>query len=415
VKPIVVVGASLAGLRAAQAVRTGGYDGELILVGEERRPPYTRPPLSKELLAGEHDEARCAFDVSALEATWRLGERATGLDLDRRAVVTADGERLDFGRLIVATGSRARAWAGPGAELDGLLTLRTLDDAIALREAVLGAGHVVVIGAGFVGCEVAASARKLGASVSMVDIAPLPMTGLGAIVGERCRRLHAEHGVDTRLGVGVRGFTGDGRLEAVELQDGTRLAADLAVVALGAIPNTEWLQGSGLTLHGDGGGGGGGVLCDATLTATGDPDVLCAGDVTSWPHPLAGGEAVRIEHWTNAAEQGGVAGRNALLAAGERSAYEAVPYFWTDQYDVKLQAVGFPARATEFAILEQEPDRFVAAGARDGRVVAAVAWNAVRRLMAYRRVLGEQPPLRELRARIAGDEKALGRAPEAAA
>ena len=286
----------------------------------------------------------------------------------------------------MATGAAAREWSGPGAGLAGVHTLRDVDDALALRDAVTEGARLVVVGAGFVGCEVAATARGRGAQVTLLDVAPQPITPVGAEAGRRCADLHAGHGVEVRLDCGIAGFAGDGRLEAVELADGTTLPADVAVVALGAVPNTAWLEGSGLTLE-----PGGGVLCDATLTAVGAPDVLCAGDVTSWPHPLAGGDVVRVEHWTNAAEQGGAAGRNALLEPGERAPYEAVPYFWTDQYDVKLQAAGFPARAERVHLLEEDGDRFVAVGEHDGRAVSAVTWNAPRRLMLYRRALAEAP------------------------
>lgn len=397
---ILIVGASLAGLRAAQAVRKGGHEGELVVVGDERRGPYTRPPLSKELLAGEHEPEQCDFDHSGVDADWRLGAPATALDVEGRHV-TVGGQELRYDRLVVATGACAREWTGPGADLDGVHTLRDVDDALALREAVGEGTRLVVVGAGFIGCEVAATASGRGARVTLLDVAPRPIAPVGAAVGERCAELHAGHGVDVRLDRGIAGFAGDGRLEAVELDDGTAVAADVAVVALGAVPNTAWLEGSGLTLE------RGGVLCDATLTAAGAPDVLCAGDVTSWPHPLADGEVVRVEHWTNAAEQGAHAGRNALLEPGDRAPYEAVPYFWTDQYDVKLQAAGFPARAEAVHVLEDDGERFVAVGERDGRAVSAVAWNAPRRLMLYRRALASGPTVDELRAELAGTDKAL--------
>lgn len=416
--PIVIVGASLAGLRAAQGVRAGGYDGELIVIGAEARPPYTRPPLSKELLAGDHEPARCDFDRSMVDATWRLGETAAALDLRRRRVVLSSGEGVPYRRLILATGCRARPWRGPGAKLTGLFTLRDLDDALALHAALTPGTRLVVVGAGFVGCEVAATARRLGAKVTLVDVAPHPLPQLGRELGRRCAALHARHDVDLRLGVGVAGFAGDdsphasagpaGRarrrhLRAVDLDDGTRLHADVAVVALGAVPNTDWLADSGLaSAHG-------GVRCDATLTAVGHPDVLCAGDIASWPHPLADGELVRVEHWTNAAEQGAHAGRNAVAAPDARVPYEAVPYFWTDQYDVRMQSAGFPGRAERVEVIEEEDERFVAVGVRDGRAVAALAWNAPRRLVVYRRALAGRPTLEKLVARIEADEKALGR------
>ena len=399
--PVVIVGASLAGLRAAQAVRKGGFEDELVVVGAEERGPYTRPPLSKELLAGDHEPEQCGFDHSVVEADWRFGQAATALDPERRRVTLASGDELEFGRLIVATGAAAREWSGPGAGLAGVHTLRGVDDALALRDAVGEGTRLVVVGAGFIGCEVAATASKRGARVTLLDVAPRPIAPVGVEVGTRCAELHTGRGVDVRMDCGIAGFTGDGRLDAVELSDGSMLEADVALVALGAVPNTGWLEGSGLTLE------RGGVLCDATLTAVGAPDVLCAGDVTSWPHPLAGGDVVRVEHWTNAAEQGAAAGRNALLEPPERAPYEAVPYFWTDQYDVKLQAAGFPALAEQVHVLEDDGDRFVVVGERDGRAVSAVTWNAPRRLMLYRRALAGAPTVDELREQLADTDKAL--------
>ncbi len=400
---IVIVGASLAGLRAAQAVRKGGHDGDLVVVGDEERGPYTRPPLSKELLAGEHEPEQCALDHSGVDAHWRLGQRATSLDADAHRLTLASGEQIGYRRLILATGASAREWAGPGAGLAGIHTLRGVDDALALRSELSEGARLVVVGAGFVGCEVAATARKRGVRVTLVDVAPRPIAPVGRLAGERCAALHAGHGVDVRLDCGISGFAGRERLKAVELADGTLVPADVAVVALGAVPNSGWLEDSAVQLD------RGGVLCDATLTALGQPDVLCAGDLASWPHPLADGDVVRVEHWTNAAEQGAAAARNALLEPDERAPYQAVPYFWTDQYDVKLQAVGFPARAEQVHVLEQDDERFVAVGERDGHAVSAVTWNAPRRLMLYRRALGAGPSVADLREQLADGDKALGR------
>src|SRR4051812_1966109 len=400
---IVVVGASLAGLRAAQAVRSAGHEGELLVVGDEPHLPYTRPPLSKELLAGAQEPEDCAFDRSAVEAQWRLGVAATGLDRERRVVQLADGETVPYDRLIVATGSRARTWPGAGAELGGLHVVRGLEDALALRAALARRPRVVIVGAGFVGCEVAATARKQGLDVTLVDIAPHPMVPLGPELGRRTAALHREHGVALRLGTGVAALRGTGHVDAVELADGTVLSADLVVVALGAIPNTEWLASSGLRLD------RGGLACDATLTALRDPHILAAGDAAGWPHPLAQGEEGRVEHWTNAAEQGAAAGRNAVLDHAARAPYAAVPYFWTDQYDVKVQSVGFAGRAERVHVLEEDGERFVAVGVRGEHVIAAIAWSAPRRLMVYRRALGARPTLDALRAQIEADPKALGR------
>jgi NADPH-dependent 2,4-dienoyl-CoA reductase/sulfur reductase-like enzyme len=400
---LVIIGASLAGLRAAQAARKAEFDGELVMVGEEPHRPYTRPPLSKELLAGEHTVDRVQLPCDELEAEWRLGAPAARLDRARRRVVLFDGDEVEYDRLILATGSRPRRWPGAGADLDGVHVLRDLDDALALRAAFDERPRVVIVGAGFIGCEVAQTARKEGLDVTLIDVAATPMLPLGTELGAWCAELHREHGVDVRLGTGVAGLIGDRGVEAVELTDGERVPADIVVVGLGALPNTEWLAGSGLQVdHG--------LACDATLTAIGDPDVLGAGDIVTWPHPLADGEAIRIEHWTVAAEQGQLAGRNVLVAPDERKAYVAPPYFWSDQYDKKIQSLGLPGRAEGIELLESTPDgaRLVYGGARDGRLVGIIAINAARRLGSYRMALEDPPPFDELRATVAADPAALG-------
>jgi 3-phenylpropionate/trans-cinnamate dioxygenase ferredoxin reductase component len=400
---LVVVGASLAGLRAAQAARKAGFDGDLVMVGEERHLPYTRPPLSKELLAGEHTVDRVQLPCDELGLDWRLGAPAAHLDRQRRRVVLSDGGEVGYDRLILATGARPRRWPGPGAELKGVHVLRGLDDALALRKAFDERPRVVIVGAGFIGCEVAQTGRKEGLDVTLIDIATTPMLPLGPELGAWCAGLHRDHGVDVRLGTGVAGLIGETRVTAVELADGERVPADLVVVGLGAVPNTEWLAGSGLTAQS-------GLACESTLTAIGDPDILGAGDIVAWPHPLADGEAIRIEHWTVAAEQGQLAGRNALVEPGERKAYVSPPYFWSDQYDVKIQSLGLPGRADGIELLESTPDgsRRVYGGARDGRLVGIIAINAARRLGSYRMALEDPPAFEELRASVAADPASLG-------
>ena len=314
---LVIIGASLAGSRAAAAARSRRWDGEIVVVGEERHPPYTRPPLSKELLtSGEQDVADHLLRAEE-EATWLLDECATRLDRDARRVGLAGGEELEYDRLVIATGSRPRRWTGPGAELAGVHAIRTVDDALALREAFAGGPRVAIIGAGFIGCEIASSAWALGLEVTMFDIARRRCARSGRCSARRCAQLHRAHGVKLALGVGLAALHGrDGSVDAVELTDGTRHAADLVVIALGAVPCTDWLADSGLAIDR-------GVRCDATLTVDGDPDLLAAGDVAAWPHPLTGGELVRVEHWTNAAEQGALAGRNAVADHAERTSSRA--------------------------------------------------------------------------------------------
>jgi NADPH-dependent 2,4-dienoyl-CoA reductase/sulfur reductase-like enzyme len=378
---IVIVGASLAGLRAAQAVRSAGHAGELVLVGDEPHAPYTRPPLSKQLLAGEQEHADCAFPVpEGFAAEWRLGAAAAGLDRERKVVVLEDGGEVAYDRLVVATGARARTW--PDQD-DGVHTLRGVDDALALRAALdAGPERIAIVGAGFVGCEVAATARRRGVEVTLIDVADRPLVPLGAQLSARAAELHRAHGVDLRLGAAVSAVDARG----VTLASGARVDADVVLVALGAVPNTEWLASSGLELDARGG-----LVCDGTLTSVTDDDVLAAGDVVSWPHPLAGGDVVRVEHWTVAAEHGALAGRNAIALPAERAAHVAPPYFWSDQYDVKIQAVGFPARAASIAIVEEDGPRLIAeARDADGRLVGAVAFNHAKKLAAYRRELAAE-------------------------
>jgi NADPH-dependent 2,4-dienoyl-CoA reductase/sulfur reductase-like enzyme len=334
---------------------------------------------------------------------WRLGVRATRLDRARRRVVLDDGEEVPYDRVVVATGSRARVWPGGGADVAGLFVLRDLDDALALRTAFGHRPSVAIVGAGFIGCEVAQTARKLGLEVTLIDISATPMPPLGAELGRWCADLHSDNGVEWRLGVGVAGVVGNGRVEAVELLDGSRVDADVVLFGLGALPNTEWLADSGLLLDP-------GLVCDATLTTVEDPDVLGAGDIVSWPHPLADDASIRIEHWTVAAEQGQLAGRNVLLSPEDRKPYVSPPYFWSDQYNVKIQSLGLPAKAHRLELLEATPDRSrcVYGAERAGRLVGMVAINAARRLGFYRMALEDAPAFDELRATVGSAPASLG-------
>jgi 3-phenylpropionate/trans-cinnamate dioxygenase ferredoxin reductase component len=408
--PIVIVGASLAGLRAAQAIRSAGEDGEVVVVGAEPHLPYTRPPLSKGFLQGVEDEASTDLGGETLDVTWRLGVAAIGLDPDRRELELAGGEHLRYRRLVIATGSSPRKWMGPGAELDGVVTLRDRDDARALRERFARRPRVVTVGAGFIGCEVACTARACGLEVTMVDIASHPMPALGSELGAWAAQQHRTHGVELRMGVGVESIEGDERVEAVRLADGSRLEADVAVIALGALPEIGWLEGSGLSLAQ-------GVSCDATLTSVSHPDVLAAGDVCRWPHPLTGEEPLRVEHWNNAVEQGRLAGRNVLLEPGVRAPHQTVPSMWSDQFGFRIQAVGLPHLADSMHVMEVNPggDRLVFAAERRGALYAAVAVAAPRRLLWYRREIERGAPFEEALTAVRADEGALGPAPEALA
>ena len=324
-KRIVVVGASAAGLAAAEALRREGYAGAVTLVGDEPHTPYDRPPLSKQLLASQWQPDRLALrskaELSALHLDLRLSVTATGLDPDARRVHLSGGGHVSYDGLIVATGVRPRRLPGHGAHV-----LRTLDDALALRSRLSPGRRLVVVGAGFLGAEAAAVARGLGCQVTLLEPAPVPLAhAVGEQVGRVLSQAHLEHGVDLRTGVTVAAVTDGGIL----LADGELVAADEVLVAIGSVPNTEWLDGSGLRLAN-------GLVCDEYSAAA--PDVYGAGDVARWHNPLFGVH-MRIEHRTNAAEQAMAAARN-LLHAETRKPFAPVPYFWSDQYDLKIQAYG---------------------------------------------------------------------------
>ena len=400
---LLVIGASLAGLRAAQAARAAGLEGTLTIVGDEPTLPYDRPPLSKQLLWGEFEDDDCTLGRDELEATWRLGEAATALDLERRQVELASGESLDFDRIVLATGSSARQWTGPGAGLAGVFTLRTLADASALREEMGRHRRIAIVGAGFVGCEVAASARRRGLEVTLIDRGERPLAALGDLLGDHCAGLHEESGVELRLGVGIEALLGDERVRAIRFGDGTEVEAELVLIALGGLPNTGWLAGSGLTLD------AGGVVCDHQLAAVGTAGVWAAGDICAWSHPLSTRRSLRVEHWTNAAEQGALAGRNAVVDPSERAPFAALPSFWSDQFETRYQAVGFPAEAGAVQVVErsEDGDRLVAIGEREGTVVAALAVNGARRLPWYRRKITEGAGVKKVLSELAGDPKAF--------
>ncbi len=389
---VAVVGASLAGLRAAEALRREGFDGELTLVGAERHRPYNRPPLSKQLLAGTMEPERTEFRTE-VDVAWRLGVAATALDLGRRVVALDDGDELAFDGIVIATGASAAAWHEPIHELAGVFGLRELDHALGLREALATDPRVVVLGAGFIGCEVAAVLRERGVEVALVDLLEVPMQrGLGRELGAVCAELHREHGVELHLGARVDRIEGaDGRVTGVHLAGGEHLPAEVVLVATGARPNVGWLAGSGLRIER-------GIVCDELSQAVGAPDVFAAGDVAEFPHPLADGELVRIEHWSNAGEQGTAAALNLLRAPDDRVPYAPMPSFWSDQYDVKVQSVGFPDRADAVQVVEGAvaERRFVAACARDGVVVGAIGFSMPRRMIAMRKVVAARTPLAEL-------------------
>ncbi|MEV5551551.1 FAD-dependent oxidoreductase [Streptomyces sp. NPDC052309] len=385
-RTVAVVGASLAGLSAARALRNRGFDGQLIVIGEEPHRPYDRPPLSKEFLAGKIGEADLVLerDGEDLAAEWLFDTRAVRLDREQRAVRLADGREVRADGIVIATGAAARNL--PGADgLAGVHTLRTLDDARALRDDLALGGRLVVIGGGFIGAEVASTAYALGLDVTIVEAAPTPLAGpLGEAMGRIVSALHADHGVRLLCGVGVKGLSGGTRVSAVVLDDGRTVPADTVVVGVGARPCVEWLEGSGVALDD-------GVTCGAD-GRTSLAGVVAVGDCASWYDPRAGVHR-RVEHWTGARERPDTAVATLLSWGTAEQGVPRPPYFWSDQYGVRVQFAGHAAGADSVTIEEGTPeDRDVlAVYRRAGRPVAVLGMNKPREFMRWRKQLAVSP------------------------
>lgn len=379
---LVVVGASLAGLRAVESARRAGFAGAITLVGAEEHLPYDRPPLSKEFLTGDgtpkqfrtEDALRTDLDVDL-----RLGTPATGLDPEQRVILAGD-DPVPYTAAVLATGATARTLSGLPA-LSGLHTLRTLDDARALRSAIQPGSRVAIVGAGFIGSELACSARRMGAEVTLVEAAPVPFAAaVGDELAPAIAALHTRHGTDLRCGVTVTGIDGDDRVRAVRLGDGSTLPADVVIVGVGAAPAIDWLRGSGVKLDD-------GIVCDETLQSSA-PGVYAAGDVARWFNPLFG-ETMRLEHWTSAAEQGVLAARNAIDPA-QATPCTLVPYFWSDLYDSRVQFVGVPT-ADEVRVVAGgvEEDTLLALYRRGDRLIGALGVEQRRLVMRLRALIGK--------------------------
>ncbi|MDH6705854.1 NADPH-dependent 2,4-dienoyl-CoA reductase/sulfur reductase-like enzyme [Kitasatospora sp. MAA19] len=382
-KRIAIVGASAAGLTAAETLRGRGWDGHLTLIGDEPRPPYDRPPLSKQILTGDRSAERAVLrsphDLARLEADLRLGQPATALDVAHRRVHLGAGETIRFDALIIATGVTPRRL--PDSDLAGVHVLRTLDDALALRAALLAGPRVIVVGAGFLGTEVAAAARTMGLPVTLVEPEPVPVRHpFGDRIGALVADLHRVHGTRLRCGTPVRRLRSTGgQVTGVELGDGTTLPADVVVMAVGSAPATGWLTGSGLSLAD-------GVVCDAWCRAA--PGIYAAGDVASW-HNTHFATRMRLEHRTNATEQAVAAAGNLL---GDAIPFAPVPYFWTDQYDTRIQAYGIFPPDADLRVISGDPSngRFTAAYGHQGVVTGVLGWNAPRELRTLRRLVVER-------------------------
>ncbi|WP_406859010.1 FAD-dependent oxidoreductase [Streptomyces sp. HUAS MG47] len=396
---IVVVGASLAGLRAAETLRAEGFEGSLTMIGDEPWEPYDRPPLSKQVLLGRAGADRTALPrVRAVDANWRLGVPATGLDMAARRVRLADGDEVPYDRLLIATGVRARPWPREDeAELDGVFVLRTREHGAALaRRLAEGPKRVLVIGAGFTGSEIASACRERGLPVTVAERGAAPLVGaLGGVVGAVAAGLQREHGVDLRCGVMVTALEGDasGRVRAAHLSDGSTVETDVVVVSLGALRNTEWLSGSGL------GAGPRGIACDAGCRAFDirgivTDDIYAAGDVARCPHPLFGYQFLSLEHWGNAVAQAGIAAHNMLSESTDRLPHMEVPAFWSSQFGVNIKSVGVPSMATEILVAQGslESRRFVGVYGYQGRVIGAVTFDHGRWLPFYQELIETTAP-----------------------
>jgi NADPH-dependent 2,4-dienoyl-CoA reductase/sulfur reductase-like enzyme len=390
VREVVIVGASLAGVRSAEQLRRLGFNGRITLVNGEAHLPYDRPPLSKQLLTGGREPDSILLCPPARIEELRLGlingHRAVALDCHTQQVILDDHRRLDYDSLLIATGSVARSL--PGAEaLDGVHPLRTVDDSLAIAKAMAGGRRVVIVGAGFIGAEVASSARELGLDVVLLEGASAPLIRIfGSTVGEYFADLHRRNGVDLRCEVPIAAIEGAGRVERVVLADGATIDTDLVVVGIGARPATDWLQSSDLTLQD-------GVVCDEHLRAVGVANVYAAGDVARWPHPGLG--LTRAEHWTNAVEQAATVAHN--MMAPDSRPFTAIPYVWSDQYGLKFQLYGntHSDDRVELASGALAEDRFVVCFGRGEQFTGALGVRSAKKLLAARNLLEGQASFAE--------------------
>ena len=386
---VVVVGSSLAGLRAAEEIRHEGHTGPVIIIGEEIHAPYDRPPLSKQFLSGKWEVDRIHHHTpdahDALDLEFRLGRRAVALDVESRMLTCSDGTDLAYDGLIITTGAAARRL--PGTEgMPGVSVLRTLDDCLEIKAGIAAAGdgaRVVVIGAGFIGSEVAATCQGLGARVTLLEAFHTPLARvLGAEMGQASADLHRANGMDLRTSIVIDHLESDpGGPDPVTvcLEDGTRIPADVVVVGIGVSPSVDWLEGSALTLDN-------GVRCDGSLFAA--DRVVAAGDVANWVRPSTGKPA-RVEHWTNAAEGGAAAARNLLAGSAAAVPYDPVPFFWSDQYSAKIQMIGLPAADDEVVVVSGSGSegKMVALYRTGDRLGGVLTLSQPAKLMGYRPLL----------------------------
>jgi NADPH-dependent 2,4-dienoyl-CoA reductase/sulfur reductase-like enzyme len=387
---IVIVGGGLAAARTAEQLRRAEYTGPLTIVSDEVHLPYDRPPLSKEVLRAEVDDTalkpREWYDEKGI--TLRLGAAATGIDTTAQTVTLADGTSLGYDELVIATGLVPRRIPS-FPDLEGIRVLRSFDECMALRthasEIKKASKRAVVVGAGFIGCEVAASLRGLGVEVVLVEPQPTPLASvLGEQIGGLVTRLHRDEGVDVRTGIGVAEVRGEGHVDTVVLSDGAEITADLVVVGIGSHPATEWLDGSGIEVEN-------GVICDEA-GRTSAPNVWALGDVASWRDPT--GHQARVEHWSNVADQARVV--VPALLGRDLPSNAVVPYFWSDQYDVKIQCLGEPEATDIVHLVEDDGRKFLAYYERDGLLVGVVGGGLPGKVMKVRAKIAAAVPIAEM-------------------
>src|SRR5215813_2129602 len=396
---IVIVGASLAGLRAAEALRNEGFSGSLTIIGDEPHEPYDRPPLSKQVLKGWVPADHTTLPRRrTVDAAWRLGVAATSLDRTSKQVRLANGDQVPFDRLLIATGVRARPWFNPAeAALDGVFTLRTCDDAAQLQTALAaGPRRVLIIGAGFIGSEIASVCRELDLAVTVAERAEAPLIGaLGGVIGRIAAEMQRDHGVDLRLGVSVEALEGDagGHVRRARLSEGSMLDVDVVLASLGSIRNTEWLEGAGLA------SGFWGVACDAGCRAFDihgvvTDSIFVAGDIARAPHVLYEYQFLSLEHWDNAVFGAEVAAHNMVSLEPDRRPHLPLPAFWSGQFGVNIKGVGVGPFGDEIVFTQGsvKERRFAAVYGRRGRIVAAVTFNHGKWLEYYGAMIERSAP-----------------------
>lgn len=396
---IVIVGASLAGLSAAEALLASSFAGSITVIGDEPHMPYDRPPLSKAVLAGKAKADGTAlprkFTLDEGKVDWRLGSAASGLDLDAKNVRLENGESVRFDKLLIASGSRARQWhVEKEAKLKGVVTLRGRDDARSLVALLAKKPkRVLIIGGGFMGSEMASACRKVGLDVTVIQRGPAPLaSALGSTIAATVTRIQRDNGIDIRCNASVEKLEGDmfGQFQKAHLNDGTIVEADIAIVALGAVPNTEWLAGSRI------GAGPSGVTCDSSCRAFSEDmmvldDIYAAGDVARFPHPLAADGFLALEHWENAVDMARIAAHNMTSESGKRRAHLPIPAFWSSQFDTNIKSLGILNAADQVVISQGslEAGEFIAVYGKGNQTVGAVSFNRGRNLPGYLRLIAE--------------------------